>query len=53
MEKFSTGFSQPFHRISTVKKGLKTNRDGVIVIFSTKYRPPYLLLYKQKKLNFT
>ena len=40
MKKFSTGFSQPFHKISTVKNCLKTNRDAAIVNISTKFRPP-------------
>ena len=40
MRKFSTGFPQDFHKISTVKTGRRANRDAVIVKFSTKYRPP-------------
>ena len=51
MEKFSTGFQQPFHRISTVKKGLKTNRDAVIVFFSTKYRPPIYYYISKRSLT--
>lgn len=51
MEKFSTGFQQPFHRISTVKKALKTNRDAVIVIFSTKYRPPIYYYISKRSLT--
>ena len=40
MRKFPTGFAQVFNEIFTVKTGRITNRDTVIVKFSTKYRLP-------------
>ena len=51
MKTFSTHFPQPFHKVFTVKKGLKTNRGAVIVNFSTKYRPPIYYYISKRSLT--
>jgi dipeptide/tripeptide permease len=51
MKKFPTHFAQTFHKIFTVKKCLKTNRDAVIAIFSTKYRPPIYYYISKRSLT--
>ncbi len=51
MKKCSTHDPQDFHKISTVETGRKTNRDAVIVNFSTKYRPPIYYI-SRRSLTF-